>query len=96
MDARGIPPGSVQIVSDEATAILPLAGVIDVAAEQARLKREIGRLDDEIAKVDKKLANQQFLAKAPPAVVEEQRGRREESAQVRDRLGAALQRLQGV
>jgi valyl-tRNA synthetase len=90
-----VPKGAAQIVIDEATAILPLAGVIDVAQEKARLAREKDKLAAELAKLDKKLANQQFLAKAPEEVVEEQRERRAEQAEKSDRLAAALQRLSG-
>jgi len=90
-----VPQGAVQVVLDEATAILPLAEVIDIAQERARLAREIDKVAGEIAKFDKKLANESFLAKAPPEVVEEQRTRRAESEALRDKLTAALQRLAG-
>jgi valyl-tRNA synthetase len=90
-----VPQGAVQIVLDEATAILPLAEVIDIARERARLAREIDKVAGEIAKFDKKLANENFLAKAPPEVVEEQRARRAESQALRDKLAAALERLAG-
>jgi valyl-tRNA synthetase len=91
----GAPKGAVQIVIDEATALLPLAEVIDLDQELARLQREKDKAEGEIAKIDKKLANQQFLAKAPPDVIETQHERRAESAQLRDRLAAALKRLAG-
>ncbi len=90
-----LPAGSVQLVIDEATAVLPLAEVIDLAQEQDRLKREIEKMQGEIGKIDRKLANQQFLAKAPPEVVEDQRERREEAVAAQSRLSAALQRLGG-
>ena len=91
-----VPKGAVQIVTEGATAVLPLAEVIDIGQEQARLKREIERVQGDIAKVDKKLGNEQFLAKAPPEVVEEQRERRSEAEQVKDRLSAALELLSGA
>ena len=91
-----VPTGAVQIVIEDATLVLPLAEVIDIGQEQARLKKEIERVQGDIAKVDKKLGNEQFLAKAPPEVVEEQRERRAESEQARDRLSAALDRLSGA
>jgi valyl-tRNA synthetase len=87
------PKGSAQAVLDEATVVLPLAGVIDVGRERARLEKEIGRLAGEVARIDAKLANPQFLAKAPEEVVEEQRDRRAEAAEARDRLIAASERL---
>jgi valyl-tRNA synthetase len=90
-----IPAGSVQLVLDGATAILPLAGVIDLAQERDRLQREIGKIDDEIAKAEKKLGNESFVAKAPPEVVEEQKERLEEGRALRSKLAAALARLAG-
>ncbi len=90
-----VPRGAVQVVLDEATAVLPLAEVIDVEKELERLKREMSKAETEIARFDVKLANDQFLAKAPPEVVEEQRERRAETVQLRDRLAAALGRLSG-
>jgi valyl-tRNA synthetase len=85
--------GSVQVVVDEATVVMPLAEVIDLGQEKARLAKEIAKLDAEIDKLDKKLGNPAFVAKAPPEVVEEQRERRDECALVRSKLTEALQRL---
>ena len=53
----------------------------------------MAKLDAEIAKIDRKLGNQQFLAKAPDAVVEEQRERKSELADNQARLTAAMARL---
>ena len=88
-----VPTGSVQLVIDEATLALPLADIIDLAQEQARLAREIERLGQDIGKLDKKLANPSFLAKAPPEVVAEQRERRAEAEAARTKLAAAAKRL---
>src|SRR3546814_8675023 len=73
-----VPKGSLQFVHDEATVALPLADVIDIAEERSRLQKEIAKADGEIAKLGRKLGNEQFLAKAPQEVVEEQRERSEE------------------
>jgi len=89
----GVPKGGVQLVVDEATFVLPLAGVIDVAAEKARLEKEIAKLDAEIVKFDRKLANESFVAKAPPEVVETERERRTEAMQTRIRIAEARDRL---
>jgi valyl-tRNA synthetase len=91
--ADQFPNGAVQVVIDEATAALPLAGVIDITAERTRLEKEIQKADSEIAKVDKKLANDAFVSKAPPHVIEEQHTRRADHTQTRDKLTAALERL---
>ncbi|MCB9948409.1 MAG: valine--tRNA ligase [Rhodospirillaceae bacterium] len=89
------PRGSAQAVLGTATVILPLADVIDLEQERARLGREIAKAEGEIKKLDGKLANPQFLAKAPEEVVAEQRERREEYAATRDRLRAALASVAG-
>ncbi|HLN22913.1 MAG TPA: valine--tRNA ligase [Patescibacteria group bacterium] len=88
--------GAVQVVVDEATIVLPLAGVIDLDQEKARLTKEIAKLSGEIDKVDKKLGNEAFVAKARPEVVEEQRERREEWMVAKAKLSDALQRLSAV
>ncbi len=85
--------GSAQMVHDEATIALPLAGVIDVAAEKARIEKEIAKAVAEIEKIDKKLGNESFVAKAPAAVVEEQKTRRTEHEGAKEKLGEALERL---
>jgi len=87
------PKGAVQDVIEGATLLLPIADVIDIAAEQSRLTKEIGKLDVEIERTDRKLANAGFLAKAPPEVVETERERRGEALAARARLDAALRRL---
>jgi valyl-tRNA synthetase len=91
--ASDVPAGSAQIVLGDATFALPLAGVIDIAAEKARLGRDVAKEDAEIEKLDKKLANEQFVAKAKPEVIAEQRTRRDEAVARRERLLAALSRL---
>ena len=82
-----------QLRLDDTTAVLPLADVIDIAQERARLEREIAKAAGEIAKLDKKLANEAFLAKAPEEVVEEQRERLATSQSTRAKLVDALERL---
>jgi len=87
------PRDSAQLILGEATFVLPLAGVIDLDAERARLTKDLARLDDEIDKIDKKLGNAQFVAKAPEEVIEEQRQRRAEAIDRRNRIAEALARL---
>ena len=88
--------GAVLDVVDGATIVLPIAEFIDVSLEQARLVKEIARLESEIRRVDKKLANTGFLAKAPPDVVETERERRKEAIQARVKLGEAARRLSAL
>ena len=88
-----VPKGAAQTVLEDATLILPLAGIIDLDRERARLSKEIARIDGEIAKIDGKLTNAQFLAKAPEDVVDEQRDRRGDLVGRREKLEAALARV---
>ena len=91
-----LPGGAVQIVHEASTFALPLAGVIDIGAELARLEKEAGKLDAEIAGIDKKLANKNFVEKAPADVVEAQRLQREEAMAKLAKLGEARQRLEDL
>ena len=90
------PKGAVRIVLDEATACLDVAALIDLKAEIARLEKEIARLKGEIAGIDKKLSNEQFVAKAPPEVVEEQHERRAAAEAAIIKLGDALAQLKAA
>ena len=90
---ESLPPGGVQAVVEGATLILALGEVVDLPKERERLGKEIGKLDAELAKIAAKLANANFLAKAKPEVVEEQRERQADATRDRDRLRAAYDRL---
>jgi valyl-tRNA synthetase len=92
--AEGQAPGNaVQTVLDEATMLIPLDGVIDIAAEKERLRKEIGKTDKEITTLDKRLSNTGFVAKAPEDVVAEARARLDDYRQTRHKLEEALARL---
>jgi valyl-tRNA synthetase len=88
-----VPTDSAQIVLGDATFAIPLAGVIDIAAERGRLDREMQKIDEEVGKIDRKLGNPQFVEKAPEEVIEEQRQRRADAVERRQRLNEALERL---
>ncbi|SEE15576.1 valyl-tRNA synthetase [Rhizobiales bacterium GAS191] len=87
------PPQSAQILVRGEVAALPLAGVIDIAAERTRLTKERDRLTGDIAKIDAKLANADFIKRAPEEVVDEQRERRDTALARIARLEDALKRL---
>jgi valyl-tRNA synthetase len=90
------PHGSAQFVLGEATMALALANVIDFAAERDRLSKELGKLEQEISKIDARFANADFMAKAKEEVVEENRERRAEAEATALKLRAALERLKAV
>jgi len=93
-EAETPPKGAVQVIHDGAVFALPLADVIDVAAEKTRLEKETAKAKTEIEAVDKKLGNEKFVSRAPTEVVEEQKSRRAGYADELDKLTAALSRLE--
>ncbi len=93
---NSIPDGAVQAMLDEAALILPLADIMDLEKECARLSKEIAKVDGDIGKIDAKLANEKFLSRAPDHVIEEQKTRKSDALAARTRLADALSRLQGV
>ena len=91
--ADAAPKSSIQLLIRGETAALPLEGVIDLDAERARLAKEIQKLDGEVAKIDAKLGNADFIKRAPEEVVEEQRERRDEALIRKAKMEEALGRL---
>jgi valyl-tRNA synthetase len=88
-----MPRGAAQIVIDEATAVIPLAGLIDVAAERARLGKERAKIEAEAGKLEQKLGNADFVRRAPEEIVEENRERLAALKADLARLDAALARI---
>ncbi|WP_336799844.1 valine--tRNA ligase [Kaistia sp. MMO-174] len=91
--ADAAPKGAVQTVLGEATIALPLAGVIDLDAERGRLGKELDKAAKEIAKIEAKLGNENFVSRAPEEVIEEQRERLAEAQELTAKIKAALERL---
>jgi valyl-tRNA synthetase len=91
-----VPAGAVQLVVRGEVAALPLVGVIDFAAEEARLNKELARAVSDIARVDAKLANPGFMRNAAEEVIEAEREKREEAEGRRKKLEEALARLRGA
>jgi valyl-tRNA synthetase len=75
------------------TLYVPLAGLVDFAAEEARLAKEIAKLDKESASSRKKLVNEGFLAKAPADVVEKEKAKVDEADSKIARLRESLERI---
>ncbi|WP_028543571.1 valine--tRNA ligase [Paenibacillus taiwanensis] len=75
---------------------LPLAGLIDIEQEIARLNKELDNFIKEVERVEKKLANEGFMAKAPEKVVEEERAKARDYSEKRDKVLARIQELKEV
>ena len=91
--AAEAPRGAITLAREGGTFCLPLADVIDVAAERERLAKALDKLEKESAGLRAKLANQAFLARAPEEVVDEQRARLEAAEAEIEVLRAAADRL---
>ncbi|MBE6575831.1 MAG: valine--tRNA ligase [Ruminococcaceae bacterium] len=87
------PDACVQLVTDSASIYLPLADIIDLDAERKRLGAEKERILGEIKRLEGKLSNQGFVAKAPAAVVEGERNKLEKYRDTLAGVEAALAKL---
>jgi valyl-tRNA synthetase len=92
-DAGG---GAIPYVADGAAFALPVADYIDLAAEGARLMKELTARGQEIERTSKKLSNPEFLSRAPEEVIADNRERLAEAESVRARLEEALARLEAI
>ncbi len=89
-------PGTVQLVVRGEIVGLVVSGVIDLAAERTRLAKEMAKCDADIARVDQKLGNADFLKRAPEDVVDGEREKRDEAQARKAKIAEALDRLQGA
>jgi valyl-tRNA synthetase len=90
------PAGAVQLLVRGDTVALPLKGIIDLAAEKARLEKERVKAEAEVSAIDAKLANPDFVARAKEEVVEANREKREETLSRQVKIAEALERLRQV
>ena len=84
---------TVQIITDSASIFLPLSDIIDTEKERARLTGEQKKLIGEIERLEKKLSNEGFVAKAPAAVVDGERAKLAKYRENLDGIVAALAKL---
>lgn len=89
-----VPRGALQVILDEAVLILPIADIIDLAAERARLRKQIEKVESDIQKTQAKLNNKEFISNAPDEIVAENKNRITESEKMRHKLSQALTQLE--
>ena len=94
--AAEAPKNAVQVPLGEAALCLPLGGLIDIAAETARLGKELARNASDMGKVSAKLANERFVASAKPEIVEAERARFDALQAEKRGLEQAMARLAGL
>lgn len=91
--ADATPQGAVQLLVRGEVASLGLKGFVDLAAEKARLDKEMVRAEGDIKRVESKLGNEKFVANAPEEVIEEQREKLEEALARRVKVLDAMKRI---
>ena len=84
---------SVQLNAGGLTTYLPLAGMVDLAAEQKRLQKELDNVDNQINRATGLLSNENFVGKAPQQVVQRERDKLEELESQRKQVAASLEQL---
>ncbi|WP_040950162.1 valine--tRNA ligase [Gorillibacterium massiliense] len=89
------PEKAMTAVVTGAELILPLAGLIDITQEIARLEKELQTLHSEVDRVMKKLGNEGFVAKAPAKVIEEEKAKLADYSDKRDKVAARIAELRG-
>ncbi|NVN86221.1 MAG: valine--tRNA ligase [Rhodopseudomonas sp.] len=90
------PQGAVQLLVRGEVAALPLKGLIDLVAEQARLDKELAKAEADIKRVDAKLLNEKFVANAPDEIVEEEKDKHAAATARKVKILEALERLKTV
>jgi valyl-tRNA synthetase len=88
--------GAIQSVVDEATIILPIADIIDLDKERARLRKEIDRLTSDINKINQKLEDKRFVENAPEDIIAEQHSRKAEAQATLNKFSQALKQLEAA
>jgi valyl-tRNA synthetase len=91
--AGGAPADSATALAAGTEISIPIAEHVDLDAETARLEKEIAKLEKEIARLDKKLGSPKFLEKAPPEIVEKDRGKLHAAMEERDTLSRSLEKV---
>ena len=92
-DKNDIPAGALQLVLPFGTLYLPLADLMDIAAEKARLEKEVKRLTGELKRSEGMLGNPKFLAKAPQDKIDAEKEKQEKYRRQMEGVRAALDEL---
>ncbi len=83
-------------VAGEVEILVPMAGLIDLEEEEKRLQKEIAKVEKDVTMFQKKLSNEAFVAKAPPEVLEKDRGKLADAREKMEILQASLEKIRGM
>jgi valyl-tRNA synthetase len=90
------PEQAATLVAGEVEILLPLSGMINLEEEEKRLQKEVAKVEKDVAMFAKKLSNEAFVAKAPPEVLEKDRGKLREAEEKLQILQQSLSRILGL
>jgi valyl-tRNA synthetase len=90
------PPVKITVPVKEGILSIELPGSLDLAAERARLGKELAKAEADIKRAEAKLGNEKFVANAPEEVVEEEKEKREEAVARKAKIAEAMERLKGA
>ena len=91
-----VPPTCATGLHNNVEVLVPLAGLIDISAETARLEKEIGKLETGLKSISGKLGNENFVSKAPDAVVTKERAKQGEMQAALTSLRSKLDELNNI
>ena len=94
-DDDDVPP-SLSALCGNLEILVPMAGVVDVGAERARLEKELQKQNSELSRIQGKLANASFVDRAPEAVVTNERQKQQAAEDAIQAITSQLQRLEGL
>ena len=90
------PPAAATALADNLELFIPMAGLIDKAAEQTRLEKEIGKLEKELERSQQKLENKNYIAKAPAEVVAAEREKLTVKEEAMHKLAQQLESIKAL
>jgi valyl-tRNA synthetase len=85
--------GMVSVVTNEAKMFMPLAELVDIEKERARIEKELKKANDDLARIENKLANEKFVSRAPENVVNAEREKAEKAKALIENLTESLKAL---
>ena len=92
-DSETMPQDVIKIITQYANLYIPTGELVDYEKEKQRLTKEKEKLVSEIDRVDKKLANKGFVEKAPAALIEEEKAKKEKFVKMLEEVNASLAKI---